>query len=237
MRNISIKCVGYSVDADLHEAGNDKVLLVLHGWSSNKKSQEELTSYLVNKTGASALVLEYSGHGDSPFDAMEITPAQHFLEVITAFDWLKQSYPNAEVSVMGTSYGGYMAVQLTHYRDFKNLVLRVPAIYEPRDFYSLNKDIDRQHERRYREDKEFLDTHPLLARTSNFNGRTLVVWHELDEFVPKETTDKYIEVFSADSYSAKGWKHSFKTDAPEDEQIAYKNAISDWLNQGSTVKS
>jgi len=107
--------------------------------------------------------------------------------------------------------------------------LRVPAIYAPRDFYSRNKDINRQFEKRYREDKEFLDNHPLLARASDFGGRTLVVWHELDEFIPKETIDKYIEVFHADSYCAKGWKHSFKVDAPEAEQVAYRNAIRDWL--------
>jgi hypothetical protein len=234
MKNIQIKCVGYSIAADLYENGYNKVLLVLPGWSSNKRNQEDLTNYLVNQTKTSALVVDYSGHGESPFDAMEVRPSQHFLEVITAFDWVKQAYPNAEISVMGTSYGGYLAAQLTEYRDFKNLVLRVPAVYAPQDFYSLNKYIDRQHERRYREDKEFLDNHPLLAHASKFEGRTLVVWHEFDEYVPKETTDKYIRVFKADSYFAKGWTHSFKTDAPEEEKNAYKNAISNWLNQTSS---
>ncbi len=231
MKKLVIDCVGYSIDADWYENGNQKVLLVLHGWNSNKKSQEALTSFLVDQTKTSALVIEYSGHGESQLDAMEVRPAQHFLEVITAYDWIKEKYPEAEISVMGTSYGGYMAVQLTNYRDFKNLILRVPVIYTTRDFYNLNKNIDRQHERRYREDKEFLESHPLLAGAHKFQGRTLVVWHEFDEYVPKETTDKYIEVFKADSYLAKGWKHSFKVDAPEDEQVAYKTAISDWLNQ------
>ena len=229
---MKIKCVGYSIAVDWYDGkSEDKVLLVLPGWTSSKKKQETLTQHMVEKTGTSALVIDYTGHGESPFDAMEVRPAQHFLEVITAFDWIKQNHPNAIISVLGNSYGGYMAVQLTKYRDFKNLVLRVPAIYTPRDFYSLNKEISRQHERRYREDNEFLDTHPLLARASNFKGRTLVVWHELDEFVPKETTDKYVEVFKADSYFAKGWKHSFNSEAPEEEQLAYLNAISDWLNQ------
>jgi pimeloyl-ACP methyl ester carboxylesterase len=229
MKTIDIKCVGYSIAADLYDGSKDKVLLVLPGWGSNKKNQAELTSFLVEQTATSALVIDYSGHGESPLDALEVRPANQFLEVIEAFDLIKQKYPDAEISVMGTSYGGYLAVQLTKYRDFQNLVLRVPAIYTPRDFYSLNKDIDRQHERRYREDKEFLDSHPLLARASKFKGRTLVVLHELDEYVPKETSDKYIEVFKADSYLARGWAHSYKADAPEDEQQAYKHAISDWL--------
>lgn len=229
MKKIEINCVSYSIAADLYENGNEKIMLVLPGWTSSKKSYESLISFIVVEAKTSALVIDYSGHGESPLDAMEVRPAQHFLEVIAAFDWIKQNYPNSQISVMGTSYGGYMAVQLTKYRDFEDLILRVPAIYTPRDFYSLNKNIDRQHERRYREDQEFLDSHPLLARASKFKGRTLVVWHEFDEYVPKETTDKYIEIFNAESYFAKGWKHSFKVDAPEQEQLAYKRAITDWL--------
>lgn len=229
MKNISIQCFSYSIDADLYEGDSEKVLLVLHGWNSSKKNASELASFLADKSGATTLVIEYSGHGNSPFDAMEIRPAQHFLEVITAFDWIKENYPDTQISVMGTSYGGFLAVQLTKYRSFRNLVLRVPAIYEPFDFYTLNKNIDRQHERRYREEQDFLDNHPLLARASKFKGRTLVVWHEFDDYVPKELTDKYIEVFHADSYLAKGWKHSYKIDAPDAEQSEYKNAILDWI--------
>ena len=49
MKKLVIDCVGYSIDADWYENGNQKVLLVLHGWNSNKKSQEALTSFLVIK--------------------------------------------------------------------------------------------------------------------------------------------------------------------------------------------
>lgn len=233
MKNIEINCVSYSIAADLYENGAEKIMLVLPGWLSNKASYEQLVSFVVDEAQTSALVIDYSGHGESPFDAMEIRPAQHFLEVIAAFDWMKEKYPNAEISVMGTSYGGYMAVQLTKYRDFENLVLRVPAILAPRSFYAPNGYISRQEERRWRSDQEFLDTHPLLARASNFKGRTLVVWHEFDEAVPKQTTDKYIEIFKADDYLARGWGHSFRADASESEQLAYKRAITDWLNKGN----
>lgn len=232
MKETKIDCLGYSIAADWYEGESiNKVLLVLPGWTSNKSSQEQLTRHMVKMTGTSALVIDYTGHGESPFNAMEVRPAQHFLEVITAFDWLKERYPDALISVMGNSYGGYLAVRLTEYREFNNLVLRVPAIYASKDFYTLNKDIDRQHERLYREDRKFLDTHPLFAKVSAFKGRTLVVWHELDEFVPKEATDKYIEVFRADSYFAKGWKHSFNKGAAQEEQLNYQNVISDWLNK------
>lgn len=230
MKKIEINCVAYSIAADLYENGNDKIMLVLPGWRSSKTYYVSLASFIGDKTKSSVLVIDYTGHGESPLDAMEIRPAQHFLEVITAFDWIKEHYPHAQISVMGTSYGGYMAVQLTKYRDFKYLVLRAPSILAPRSFYSLNKDIDRQQEREYRRDLAFLNSHPLLARASKFKGRTLVVRHELDENVPKQTTDKYIEIFKADDYLAKGWAHTLKHDATDEELQVYKIAITDWLN-------
>jgi len=231
MKKIDINCVSYSIEADLYDNGNDKIMLVLPGWTASKASYESFVSFVVEEAKTSVLVIDYTGHGESPFDAMEIRPAQHFLEVITAFDWIKEHYPQCKISVMGTSYGGYLAVQLTKYRDFSNLVLQVPAILAPRSFYSLNKNIDRQQERRNRKDQEFLNSHPLLARASKFEGRTMVVWHEFDVNVPKETTDKYIEVFKADNYMAKGWEHSFNNEAPKKEQLLYKKAITDWLKE------
>lgn len=231
MKKIEINCVAYSIVADLYDNGSDKIMLALPGWMSSKAGYEPLVSFIVDEAKTSALVIDYTGHGESPFDAMEIRPAQHFLEVITAFDWIKEHFPHAEISVMGYSYGGQMAMRLTEYRDFAKLVLQVPTIFAPRSFYSLNKNIDRQQERRNRKDQELLSSHPLLARTTEFEGRTLVMWHELDDNVPKELADKYIEIFRADSYLAKGWGHGFNDEASEQEQLAYKKAITDWLNK------
>src|SRR6185437_9664373 len=165
-------------------------------------------------------------------------PAQHFLEVICVFDWLKEKYPRAKITVMGTSYGGFLAVQLTKYRMFENLILRAPAIYRPQDFYTLNGVLDssegRAATRVFRQDANELSKHPLLSRASNFTGRTLVIVHENDEQIPKQTTDAYITAFHADGYVAKGFHHSI-VDEPKDEIIAYQNAISDWLLSGNAL--
>ncbi len=234
MKTVQIPSTSYTLAADWYEGETtEQIVLVLIAWNSTKAKYQDITEHIVQNTGMSALVVEYIGFGESQVDVMQVRPAEHFLNVITAFDWLTEQYPTAEISVMGTSYGGYMATQLTKYRDFKNLVLRVPAIYVPKDFYALNKNINRHDERTYRQDVTMLDTHPLFARASSFKGSTLVIVHELDESIPTETTDKYIQTFQADTYLAKGFKHSFKLDAPEADKRAYKNAISDWLNNNN----
>ena len=65
MKQIEIQCVGYAIAADLYEASPDKVMLVLPGWTSRKATYVDLTTALVEATGASALVIDYSGHGES----------------------------------------------------------------------------------------------------------------------------------------------------------------------------
>ncbi|MEO6761429.1 MAG: alpha/beta fold hydrolase [Candidatus Saccharimonadales bacterium] len=230
---IKIECSGYSVDADWY-AGNtsDEIVLVLIGWASSRKSQSNLIEGLMERTGMSVLTFDYSGHGDSPIDINGTRPAQHFLEVIYVFDWLRNKYPNAKVTVVGASYGGYLATQLTKYRTFEKLILRVPAIYLPSDFYTSNDDLHngagRKRTDAFRLDSEALAKHPLLARAGSFKGKTLVVVHENDERVPKSTTDAYIKAFGADVYVAKGMPHSLH-DIPSSELIDYQAKISDWL--------
>jgi pimeloyl-ACP methyl ester carboxylesterase len=233
-KSLKIECAGYSVDADWYEGDNtDEILLTLIGWTSNRKKYGDITSAIVKNTGMSALVFEYSGHGDSPFNVEKTRPAQHFLEVICAYDWLRGHHPNAKISVMGASYGGYMAAKLTEYRRISKLVLRAPAIYKPIDFYSLNGSINSDEgwaaKDAYRRDTEALKEHPLLANARSFNGRTLVVVHENDKSVPKETTDAYIKAFDADAYIAEGAPHSVG-DMTRDQIVAYQKAISEWLN-------
>lgn len=235
MKSLKIDCIGYEVDADWYEGEHtDDIVLALIGWPSNRANYQDLLTAIVGQTGMSALVFEFSGLGDSKVDINRTRPAQHFLEVIYVFDWLRAKHPHAKITVMGTSYGGYLATQLTKYRTFGRLILRVPAIYPPEDFYSLNSQINSDEiwaaHLPYRKDKAALAKHPLLARASQtFKGKTLVVPHELDQEVPIETTDAYIDAFQADVYLAKGIPHSFR-DSTSAQKAAYQKAISDWLN-------
>jgi uncharacterized protein len=232
-KTFDIECTGYSVKADWYETNSsDEIIFSLIGWTSNRKKYNDILSAICSKTGKSALVFDYTGHGDSPFDVNTTRPAQHFLEVICVFDWLKEKYPNANITVMGTSYGGFLAVQLTKYRTFDKLVLRVPAIYKPSDFYTLNGIINSEEgwtaKDAFRRDVKALEGHPLLTRASSFKGKTLVVVHEKDEQVPKETTDAFIKAFKADVFIANGFQHSIAEQSKE-KIYEYQTHISDWL--------
>jgi uncharacterized protein len=234
-KRLNIPCPGYSVVADWHQGtSQDEILLSLTGWNSHRKKYAPMLQNICQQTGMSILAFDYSGHGESPLEKGDTRPAQHFLEVICAFDWLKEHYPNAKVTVMGSSYGGFLAVQLTKYRAFDRLVLRVPSIYEPSDFYTLNSALNSDdampRKIAFRKNREALAKHPLLARASEFPGKTLVVVHEKDDHIPTETTDAYIHAFHADSYVAKGFLHNLGK-MPQDKAKVYEQAIIDWLKK------
>ena len=231
MRTIDLSCVGYSVKTDIYnESGTGPVVLALIGRTSYRKKKRygELGDKLAERLNATTVVFDYTGHGDSPFNIEDLSPAQHFLEVVTVFDWIVKEYPDRPVVVIGSSYGGFQATQLTKYRKFNGLILRAPAIYKPNAFYTLKKNEDTEATQLFRRDVEALAKHPLLARASSFSGKVMLIVHENDEQIPKETTDAYANAFHPKLYVAEGFPHSL--DTVEDVKVeAYNQKMSDWI--------
>ena len=236
-KQITIPCTGYSIAADWYEGADPtKILLVLVGYSSTKERNADLTVAIASKANTNALVIDLSGHGESPFELDATRPAQHLLEAVAAFDWLRNAYPEATISVMGTSYGGFLAAFLTRFRDFEKLVLRTPAIYRPEDLYSVHADIDKELTGKgYRKDGDAVAKHPLFMQDALFKGPTLLVVHSEDEVVPTETTDVFEKAFSAETYIAEGFRHAFRDPAnPQEKLVEYQNTIANWLKAPTT---
>lgn len=240
IQTIELACTGYSIIADWYEGSDSEILLVLPGYSSTRARQKYLVSVISKTTGASALVIDYSGHGDSPFELRDTRPAQHLLEAVTAFDWVKNNYPNSKISILGSSYGGFLATHLTKYREFDKLVLKVPAIYQPESFYDLwavrlgREAAYKIATNKFRTNTEALSKHPLLAYAPNFKGKTLVIVHDEDEMVPKETTAAYINAFGADSFVEPNFAHSVvevtnETRVTPQQLLDYQMKIANWL--------
>lgn len=230
-KQISIPITEYSIQADWYEGtSNDNVLLTFVGFGSSKKNDSEFVANVVKQTGMSALVLDFSGHGESTFDINNTMPAQHLIEATKAYDWLAESYPERTINVMGTSYGGFMTAYLTRFRDIAKLVLRTPAIYEPKDFYTIHQHIDKLAVRGYRKDTETLKKHPLFLQEAVSRPNTLLVVHGNDESIPIETSEVYRDAFNAEMYVAEGFVHAFRDPSnPQDQIEGYYQAVTRWL--------
>ena len=232
-KEITIGCIGYEIKADWYQ-GDDSVgvMLFLIGFPSKKSTQTDLVTSQVTGTGMSAIVLEYSGFGESEFDLNEVSPAQNFIEVVQVFDWIKDHKKANKICVIGTSYGAFQATQLSEYRKFEKLVLRVPAIYPPEIFYTKWKNIDREYVDQYRNNFEDYKSHPLLVRASHFPGETFTVIHEIDESCPLLSTQAFTSAFGAEEYIAEKFKHSpGNSDITREELVNYQEVIVDWLNK------
>jgi pimeloyl-ACP methyl ester carboxylesterase len=240
METLQINCLGYSIAADWYQGTRtDEIILFLMGSTSSKKRQQDIVEAIVEATGLSTLVIDYTGHGDSPFELKDIRPAQHLLESITAYDWIKEHYPAAKVSIVSASYGAYLAACLIEYRPVERLVLRVPAIYKPEALYDLwgdrlkDEKTYREAANVYRHDVPALEAHPIFqTNAKNFKGKAFVVAHSEDELFPLETTDVYTKAFSADYYIAEGFKHAVsQSNVTREQVVEYYRVISDWLNK------
>lgn len=233
-QSIKIDNTGYQLEADWYETDKDQVLLVLPGFTSTKKKYEALVNALVEKTGYSALVLDYAGHGESPFDLDNLSRADNFSDAVAAFDWLAREYPGKEVTVMGTSYGGFHAALLTKYRSFKNIIFRVPASYPEETLYTRIGTMKDAHSEDYRNNPKNYINHWLFTHTDSVKGRAMLVVHELDAICPPVATKPFADAFNADTWEAPGFKHGFgESDVTDEEIEKYYQKIADWINDES----
>ena len=234
METVEINCLGYKVIGDVYGPDNTDGPLVLQliGRTSNRKKQHyvDFSERLVNEQDATSVIFDYSGHGDSPFNIESVAPAEQFVEVVNVFDWMTEKFPSREIVVIGSSYGGYMATQLTKYRKFDKLILRAPAMYRPQDFYTKMRDEDRDTTMKFRRDDTALASHPLLMRARNFVGDVLLITHENDEHIPKETSDAYRDAFGAKEVVEVGITHSLD-DATQEQIDKYFEDIYLWLTK------
>lgn len=229
-QQVKIPNIGYELAADWYETDKDQVLLVLPGYTSTRKKYEALVTALVEQTGFSALVLDYAGHGESPFDINDLSRADNFSDAIAAFDWLTKSHSDKKITVLGTSYGGFHAARLTKYREFQNVIFRVPASYPEETFYTRIGDMKDAHSEDYRNNPDNYVDHWLFDRTDAVKGRALVVTHEFDTVCPPVATKPFAKAFNADEWEAPGFKHGFHDSDVTERQIQdYYRKLAEWL--------
>lgn len=231
---VQISNLGYELSADWYETDKDQVLLVLPGFASTKQKYQEMVSSLVKNTEYSALVLDYAGHGVSPYNINELTRADNFSDVVAAFDWLQSSHPDKQITVLGTSYGGFHAAYLTKFRTFKNIIFRVPASYPEETLYTKIGLMKDAHSEDYRNNPDNYINHWLFTHTDSVEGRALLVTHEFDTICPPVATKPFAEAFGADMWEAPGFKHGFgESNVTQEQEVEYYSKIADWIKNES----
>jgi uncharacterized protein len=109
----------------------NSAVIFIPGWTSDESSYHQRAQAL-SKLGYICLAITLRGHGESSGSLEEFSRADHLEDIIHAYDFLsKQKGVNKEnISVVGASYGGYLAAILAGKRSVKHLAMRAPALYE-----------------------------------------------------------------------------------------------------------
>src|SRR5690606_32989007 len=131
--------------------GKRPVVLVLHGWTSSTRRFPERVEPLV-KMGYVCLLFDMRGHGATGYELAKYSRKDHLDDCLAAYDFIAtlEDVDITAISVMGSSYGGYMAVLLTGKRPIKKLILLAPAQYQNKMFTEPQLAQDEQERRVYR---------------------------------------------------------------------------------------
>lgn len=177
--------------------GKASAVLFVHGWGSNQSKNIDRAKELAEVSYV-CLTIDLRGHGDSEGDFKTLSRADHLADVLAAYDFLasQKSVDAENISVIGSSYGGYLAILLAAERVIKNLVLRVPANYKDEGFdrptYETRKVVDIQE---YREIAMTPDENRALHAASLFTGNVYIIESENDEIIPHQTIENYKNSF------------------------------------------
>ena len=157
------------------------------GAATSSTAKRALAAHL----GARCLAVDLSGHGLSPGEAGDMSPAEHLQDVLAAWDELTAHYraDPGRIGVCGSSYGACLAALAVRHRKVARLLLRAPTIVA---------DDDLARPLRLRScDRDPASASVLLGGLNRFHSPALVVESENDEVIPHETVEAYLNALPA----------------------------------------
>lgn len=208
-------------------------ILFLHGWTG---PTNENAAELLATNGFGAMTISLSGHNDSDGKLEDQTRSKSLQQVLAAYDYFRSFLPeHVRIGVAGNSYGGYLATLLSSERPLACIQMRVPANYPDDNFdnIQLGQGAENPAIMSWRQQRLDPSSTKSLRALNNFQGPVQIIEAELDDSVPHQTVQNYVEAVGdktkLDFHFMKGWPHSLKTDPVRNKQ--YQTILLDWLNR------
>ncbi|TQR20725.1 alpha/beta hydrolase [Psychrobacillus vulpis] len=90
--------------------GGNRAVLLLHGFTGSTKDVKRLGEYL-QKRGFTCHAPMYKGHGVTPEELLETSPADWWQDVVDGYNYLK-NHGYEEIAVAGISLGGVFSLKV-----------------------------------------------------------------------------------------------------------------------------
>jgi dipeptidyl aminopeptidase/acylaminoacyl peptidase len=98
----------------------------------------------------------------------------------------------AQIAIVGSSYGGYLAAIASGMRKVRWLALRAPALYRDENWNMPKGELDRRDLNVYRRTVIQPQENRALCACAEFKGDALVIESEVDQTVPHEAVQNYV---------------------------------------------
>ncbi|RXQ99133.1 alpha/beta hydrolase family protein [Pseudoxanthomonas composti] len=209
-------------------------VLFVHGWGGSQ--DHDLTrAREAAGLGCVCLTFDLRGHDGNALTLQTVTREHNLEDLLRCYDWFVQQ-PNVDanaITVVGISYGAYLAAILSSLRPVRWLALRTPAIYKDENWNlpkrALHEDPDlvpfRHRQVSWQENRA-------LAACAQFRGDALIVEAEHDRIIPHQVIENYMAAFnrarSRTSRVIADADHGFSEKAT---QKAYTTVLIKWLTE------
>jgi dienelactone hydrolase len=209
-------------------------VLFVHGWGGSQ--DHDLTrAREAAGLGCVCLTFDLRGHDGNALTLQTVSREHNLEDLLRCYDWFVQQ-PNVDanaITVVGISYGAYLAAILSSLRPVRWLALRTPAIYKDENWAlpkrALHDDPDlvpfRHRQVGWQENRA-------LAACAQFRGDALIVEAEHDRIIPHQVIENYMAAFnrarSRTSRVIAGADHGFSEKAA---QKAYTGVLIKWLTE------
>ena len=123
---------GYDIPYVDNTCGKDRILLMIHGFTSSKESPtHQLFASALPGHGIGTFAIDLPAHGDSPADGEYLRIANCLSEIETAHNYLTEKHPGAQILFLGSSFGAYLTLRYLSDKRENQAFLRSAAVDMP----------------------------------------------------------------------------------------------------------
>jgi pimeloyl-ACP methyl ester carboxylesterase len=143
------------------------------------------------------LTFNLRGHAETEPQHETVTREDNLRDLVAAYDVLasQRIVDKKSITVVGSSYGAYLAAILTELRPVRWLALRVPALYKDEDWAVPKQQLKKYELAAYRRRVISPDENRALGACAAFRGDVLIVESEHDDIIPHPVVANYMAAF------------------------------------------
>lgn len=171
-------------------------ILFIHGWTSKKERSYQYAKALAT-LGYISFLFDMRGHGESEGDINTSTPKEFLRDCVAAYDYIAtvDGVDEENISIVSSSFGGYLSSMVTTKRKIKHLAMRVPADYANNTFEKPKMGNAGENPKVFEWrliPKKYTEIFAYKA-LHNYDGNILIIESEKDDVVPHQSIQNYID--------------------------------------------